>query len=88
MIELHDAVEQALVPLGFRSEGRRFRPHLTIGRVRNSPQGLVELAALLREETDFDAGLSMISEVVVFSSALGPQGPTYDPLSHAELLGR
>jgi RNA 2',3'-cyclic 3'-phosphodiesterase len=29
---LQDAVERAMVPLGFEPEGRAFRPHLTLGR--------------------------------------------------------
>ncbi len=87
MIALHDAIERELIPLGYRGENRRFRPHLTVGRVRQSPSGIEELADLIRAQADFDGGLSTVYEVVVFSSELGPDGPTYDPLSHAELRG-
>ncbi|HEV3003704.1 MAG TPA: RNA 2',3'-cyclic phosphodiesterase, partial [Pirellulales bacterium] len=34
MVELNGAIERELAPLGFRREQRRFRPHLTLGRVR------------------------------------------------------
>ena len=44
MIALHDRIEAELAKLGYRPEGRRFRPHLTIGRVRSSPAGIDELA--------------------------------------------
>lgn len=88
MVALHDAVDRALAGLGFRAEGRRFRPHLTIGRVRNTQDGLRELAALLAEHADFDGGVCYVDEVVVFSSVLGREGPTYEPLGHAELRGR
>jgi len=87
MIELHDAVEFELSKLGFRSENRKFRPHLTIGRVRQGPQGTGELAALLAEHADFDGSISHIEEVVVFSSELGREGPVYEPLAHVELRG-
>ena len=88
MIALHDAIERALEPLGFRGENRRFRPHLTIGRVRQSPEGIDELGRLIAKHADFESGLSTVYEVVVFSSQLGPDGPTHEPLSHAELKGK
>src|SRR6185295_8788792 len=47
MISLHDAIERSLAKLGYRTEGRRYRPHLTIGRVRRSPDQVGELGDLL-----------------------------------------
>jgi 2'-5' RNA ligase len=88
MITLHDRLEAELAPLGFRREQRRFRPHLTIGRVRNSPQGIDELAQLLAERREFAAGSTDVAEVVLFSSELERDGPTYEPLHHALLAGR
>ena len=87
-VALHTAVERSLDSLGFRAEQRRFRPHVTLGRVRNSPSGIDELADLLRQNAEFDAGPAPVFEVTVFSSELGPQGPRYEPLGHAELQGR
>lgn len=88
MVALHDAIERELAPLGYRPEGRRFRPHLTVGRVRSSAEGSEELASLLAEHADFSSGLSTVYEVVVFASELGHDGPTHEPLGHAELKGR
>jgi len=89
MVALHDVLERRLAGLGFRSDGRRFRPHLTIGRVRNSSTEEIEaLAALLADQQDFIGGSGDVSEVVVFSSEQGREGPVYEPLSHAELGGR
>jgi 2'-5' RNA ligase len=88
MVELHDRIEAELAKLGYRPEGRRFRPHLTIGRVRASHQGIDELGRLIGEHADFQGGLSTVFEVVVFSSELGREGPTHEPLGHAELKGR
>ncbi len=87
MIALHDAIGSALGEIGYREEARRFRPHLTIGRVRSSPAGNVELAARLAENTNFDGGLTTISEVVVLSSELTRKGPVYELLGHGELRG-
>jgi RNA 2',3'-cyclic 3'-phosphodiesterase len=87
LIELHSALERQLGELGFRIEARRFRPHLTIGRVRSLPDGPGQLAGLLKQQADFEAGPMMVSELTVFSSELGREGPTYEPLGHGELLG-
>ena len=88
MVELHDALDERLAPLGFRREPRRFRPHLTIGRVRNcSAQEIRALGQLLLQQKDFAGGSSDVSEVIVFSSELGRDGPAYEPLSHAPLGG-
>jgi 2'-5' RNA ligase len=88
MCQVHDAVEQALSPVGFRSEQRRFRPHLTIGRVRNSSAaGIRDLADRLAAHGDFEGGLTDVCEVVLFSSEMGRDGPRYQPLSHSRLDG-
>ncbi len=87
MCVLHQAIERELAKLGYREEGRRFRPHLTIGRVRNSPEGIGELGRLVAASADFESGLSTVYEVVIFSSQLGSKGPTHEPLGHAELKG-
>jgi 2'-5' RNA ligase len=87
MIELHDAIEFELAKLGYRSENRRFRPHLTIGRVRQADEGIGELGRLIQKHAEFDGGLSLVDEVVVFSSELGREGPTHEPLCHVELKG-
>jgi RNA 2',3'-cyclic 3'-phosphodiesterase len=82
------AIERLLAPLGFPPEGRRFTPHLTLGRVRDSgPAVLQELADLLKKHAEFDAGAMGVDSVSVFSSTLGRDGPTYEVLSHAEFRG-
>jgi RNA 2',3'-cyclic 3'-phosphodiesterase len=89
MIALHRTVEDVLADLGFRQEQRRFRPHITLGRVRNGAAGgQEEFAERLKEFADFDGGISSVFEVAVFSSQLGPKGPVYEPLGHAELSSR
>jgi 2'-5' RNA ligase len=85
LIRLHTAVDRALRPLGFPREGRKYSPHLTIGRVRGGGRGTRELADLLRQNADFEAGPSHISQVITFSSDLTPKGPVYTALGRAPL---
>jgi 2'-5' RNA ligase len=81
---LHAAIDKKLARLGFPREGRKYRPHLTIGRVRGGP-GTNELTSLLRQNADFEAGTSEIAEVITFASELTPKGPVYRAMGRAAL---
>jgi 2'-5' RNA ligase len=85
--ELQQAVDEALFDLRYPKERGRYSPHVTLGRARGgAPQQFAELRRLLENNAQFDAGISVVEEVVVFSSTLDRvKGPTYDVLAHAEL---
>lgn len=86
LVVLHDAIERGLAKLGFRQENRRFRPHLTLGRVRGD-RDLRELGQLVTQHADFVGGVSSVDEVTVFSSELEAEGPIHAPLAVAPLNG-
>jgi len=81
---VHTAVTRALVPLGFAPEERAFQPHLTVGRVRESPRPQLLGGALqkLLETMPPDTGpAAPASEVVLFRSHLGSGPPRYERLA-------
>jgi 2'-5' RNA ligase len=84
MVALQKAIERRLKKLGYRSEQRRFVPHLTLGRAgrHGRPQSLTAILASL---ADFDAGSMLVDEVTVFASQLTREGSVYEPLSRAPL---
>jgi RNA 2',3'-cyclic 3'-phosphodiesterase len=88
LVDFQRRIEAALKPLGFLPESRRFEPHLTIGRVRNSGPGIAELAELLLANVNQPVGRTTIDDVVVFSSALETAGPIYEALARADLGGK
>jgi RNA 2',3'-cyclic 3'-phosphodiesterase len=85
MATLQGRVENALAKLGYRKEGRRYQSHLTLGRVRSGGPAVAALGQLIRQHAEFDAGRFRVTDVVVFSSELGPKGPNYEALCRAEL---
>jgi len=85
MITLHDRIETALAKLGYREERRRFRPHLTIGRVRGVGPSIDELGNLLQQNVQFDAGHLAVSKVTIFASTLTSSGPIHESLGTARL---
>ena len=87
MALLHEKVEQRLAKLGFRKDSRRFQAHLTIGRVRRGGPGMADLARLIQENAGLQFGKTTVQEVVVFSSQLTREGPTYQPLGRATIGG-
>lgn len=81
---LQDRIERGAEPLGFPPEGRPFRPHITLGRVREGhrlPNGWLTALEQIRPGDGF-----LGDRVVLFVSELGPSGPTYR-IRHEVRLG-
>jgi 2'-5' RNA ligase len=84
---LANDVERAMGALGFESELKPFRPHLTMGRARKDarPAAFTELESLT---TDLDwTTVLRVEGVDLMQSILGPKGPTYRIVQHAPLAG-
>lgn len=77
---LYEAVNRALLPLGFTPEERAFTPHLTLGRVR-SGQGRAELRQALQKVQVPPLPAFQVREIVLYQSILKPQGAVYLPLA-------
>lgn len=86
MVALHERLQAALAPLGFREEGRRFRPHVTLGRVRDSEEDS-RFTQAFAELGDYSAGGMIVGDVTIFSSELSRQGSKYEVLGHADFGG-
>jgi len=84
LVNIQAGLEKALEPLGFAQEGRGFRPHLTIGRVkdRRGLQSLIEAISTqeLPEFNSFDA-----DEIILYKSDLRPTGAIYTKLHRMPL---
>lgn len=78
-----DQLEQGLQEQGFEKEAKRFRPHLTLARVRESHQ----LDALLMAVQQFRVTpmAFMFDRLVLFKSTLTPSGSIYERLHEAKL---
>ena len=85
MGRLAERIESALETIGYRREARRFKAHLTIGRVRRGGPAVAELGSRLGDYADFEVGRTTVDEVIVYSSELTSSGPRYEVLGRARL---
>jgi 2'-5' RNA ligase len=76
LVELAGAVDASCATSGFAREGRPFRPHLTLGRVR-SPRDLAALAARLRSPEASGLDPFLVRELLLVESDLRPGGAVY-----------
>ena len=82
---LHHDIEVAFEALGCELEGRPFRPHLTLGRVRE-PLPVDRMRALWREGKRVDyAAEFVVRSVDLMQSDLSSSGPRYTTLVSAPL---
>jgi 2'-5' RNA ligase len=80
-------VEAAMAPLGFPPENRPFRPHLTLGRVKDN-RSLHNLLKYIREESErVDLGAFPVTQFTLFQSTLSPEGAQYTVLGQFALQG-
>lgn len=72
-------LENYLREVGFKPEGGRFTPHLTIGRVR-SGRNKADLIKKLDESLNIEIGKMTVNSVKLKKSTLTPRGPIYTTL--------
>lgn len=82
---LHHDIELACESLGFEIEGRAFRPHLTLARVKHAlPEERLRALSRVAKRTDFRTDF-VVRSVDLMSSELSQSGPTYRTVVSAAL---
>jgi 2'-5' RNA ligase len=84
------SVEAAMEPLGFAPEGRAFKPHLTLGRVRRPRRGAeasstAPLSRALAGLAQAAGPRFRANQVALMKSTLTKSGPIYEPLHRVTL---
>jgi 2'-5' RNA ligase len=89
---LQQSVDEAIAApgLGFAKERRPFRPHLTLGRVRDgvSTTASQKIGAAITEAPPVTACSWPAEEIHLIRSTLTPQGAIYTSLGSAPLAGK
>ena len=84
LYRLYNLLGEALSGLGLRQEDRRYKPHVTLARVKYlaDPRAFRLRAQRLARE---DFGVQHVDHLVAYTSVLSSDGPTYTPLARADL---
>ena len=69
---LHGRIDGRLRSLGIAPEGRKFAPHVTLARLKETPAG--QLGDYLMTHGDFITETIPVAEFHLYSSVLGPKG--------------
>ena len=84
LVDLQAAVERAAVRSGLAPEEKRFRPHITLARLRDTPQP--RLQAFVAGHNLFKDSVP-VEEFALFSSKLGAGDPVYVEEASYPLMG-
>jgi 2'-5' RNA ligase len=74
-----------MADLGFPSEARRYKPHITLGRLKKGRRVSEPCIEELRKLATTEFGTIPVAEIAVISSELTKEGPIYTPMSHVKL---
>lgn len=92
-VRVAGVVDGALAPLDIPEDDRRFVPHVTLVRARKPrpvPEDAFDAASselALTQAASCPAEFVSVTSLTLYSSTLGPSGPTYEPLASIPLLG-
>ena len=83
---LHERLWTDLKRFGFENGELDFRPHVTLGRCRETVRNRAVIEAMdAQEEVDF--GTWRVTRVTLYESRLTPRGAVYRTLGHSSLIG-
>ena len=80
---IYRELETACVELGFKSDERKFKPHLTVGRMREPEKARVFAREHL--EREIEPVEFKVSDLVIYQSDLKPTGSVYSVAYTAKL---
>lgn len=83
--DIKEACDLELVRIGFPIEEREFKPHLTLGRVREGSKINIVLPGYLQNYVHDEK--HRIQELILYKSELTPKGSIYTPLERFPLQG-
>ena len=88
--QLHIALNEALItqhPAGDRDKVKKFRPHLTLGRIKRNVRDIKPVISELMALRGHEFGSFRAERIWLIKSDLTQTGPIYTPLASAMLSG-
>jgi 2'-5' RNA ligase len=83
LVHLRDKVESAIVRAGIEPERRKFKPHITLARLRNGTDE--RIGAYLQRHSRFRCGPFDVEQFALYRSHLSTAGAHYEVLAEYRL---
>ena len=77
---IQQEIDAGMFSLGFEREGRKFSPHLTLGRFRSS-EGKMALMNKMDSYKEYSVGIIDVNHISFMRSDLGPSGAKYTKIA-------
>jgi len=87
LAKLHQRVEASVSELGFPPERRKYRGHITLGRIRSRHGDNEELQQFIKDNAASEFGCLSVHKVTVYHSKLSRDGPHYTIVGGCPLGG-
>ncbi len=86
LFQFQARIENEMAKLGFPREKRKFKGHLTLGRIKSKVNPMSFSKALIRYSA-FESETFFADSVILFQSELKPEGAVYTKLANVPLAG-
>ena len=84
--QLQSQLADALETMRFPRDRNDFHPHLTLGRLRRGARWTDSIVDAVGSGSSVAGGSTVIEQVIIYSSFLDREGPTYTPMSKIDLV--
>ncbi len=81
ILKLHASLEERLSRLGFEPEEENYKPHITLGRIKEISKGEIENLARQLQHITFNY-VAKAEGITLMGSKLTPSGSIYTPVFH------
>lgn len=78
--KIHNEIENKFADIGFKKEGRKFHPHLTLARIKEIKSFFKESEKTIEKINKFGEDIYFnlrVNEIILYQSILSSKGPTY-----------
>ena len=82
---LHQIIEEKLTNLGFEEERHSYKPHITLGRIRDQEKNYELISDKIREFPFRISHQQIVNKITVLKSELTSQGPIYSTIAEFKL---
>lgn len=84
LMKLQEKVEQTCRNVGLKPDKREFKPHITLGRVKGASKR--DVLSFINQHKQFRMNNIQVSEFILYSSRLHPDGAIHKPLERYSLI--